>query len=83
MKEAERPKIGLRYCVGHLLVAERTRERHNIYSVWLCKCDCGEKILLDTRCLQCGTITDCGCISKIKPGQKDVTGQRFGKLVAL
>lgn len=51
--------------------------------VWRCRCDCGGEILLDTRCLQRGSVTDCGCITKVKPGQLDLTGRRFGLLFCM
>lgn len=73
--------VGVR--IGHLTVSEATEQRKGRYIVWRCRCDCGKDILLDTRTLQRGTITDCGCITKVKPGQKDMTGQRFGRLVCL
>ncbi len=79
----KRPKIGIGYRVGRLTVAESTTQRKNGYTVWKCRCDCGGELLLDTRCLQRGTVTDCGCLSKTKPGQRDITGMRFGKLVAV
>jgi len=78
-----RPQIGVGYRLGKLTVAAPTEKRKNGYIVWRCKCDCGGEILLDTRCLQRGTVTDCGCSSKVKPGQKDLTGRRFGKLICL
>lgn len=77
------PRIGVGYRVGHLTVDHPTGEKHNGYTVWHCVCDCGGEILLDTRYLQRGTITDCGCITKVKPGQRDLTGQRFGRLVCI
>ena len=73
--------VGVR--IGHLTVQEATEERKNGYTVWRCRCTCGNEILLDTRTLQRETIQDCGCITKVKPGQKDMTGMRFGKLVCL
>ena len=73
--------IGMR--VGMLTVVEATEQRKNGYVVWRCRCDCGGERLLDTRYLQRGTICDCGCVSKLRPGQKDIGGQRFGKLTAL
>lgn len=82
MKEI-RPKIKAGYRVGLLTVMEPTDQRKNGYTIWRCQCDCGGEIELDTRCLQRGTVTDCGCKTVVKPGQKDVTGQRFGKLTAL
>ncbi len=80
-KKPNEIKIGLR--VGRLTVAEATSERKNGYTVWRCRCDCGGEILVDTRRLQRGTITDCGCTTRVKPGVRDLTGQRFGRLVCL
>ena len=71
------------YRVGMLTVAEATDLRKNNYKVWKCRCDCGGEILLDTRCLQRGLIRDCGCVSVVEPRQRDISGQRFGKLTAL
>lgn len=82
-KSYVRPKIAVGSRVGLLTVTTPTGQRKNGYTVWECRCDCGGKILLDTRCLQRGTVTDCGCLSKTRPGQRDITGQRFGKLVAV
>lgn len=75
--------IGAGLRIGHLTVAAPTAERKNGYIVWRCVCDCGGEILLDTRCLQRRTVTDCGCISRVRPGQRDITGMRFGKLTAV
>jgi len=69
--------------VGRLTVEAPTDQRKNGYTVWRCRCECGGEILLDTRCLQRGTVKDCGCKTPVRPGQKDLTGRRFGKLVCL
>lgn len=76
-----RMQIGHR--VGHLTVVEETGERRNGYPVWRCSCDCGGEILLDSRYLQRQTVTDCGCITKTRGRQVDLTGMRFGKLTAM
>lgn len=76
-------KIGLGYRIGKLTVESDAGIRKNGYMVWNCICECGGSIQLDTRTLQRQTIRDCGCETKVKPGQKDLTGQRFGKLVAV
>lgn len=73
--------VGLR--CGKLTVEAPTNLRKNGYMIWKCRCDCGGEILLDTRSLQRGTVTDCGCVSKVRPGQKDITGMRFGMLTAV
>lgn len=39
--------------------------------------------MLDTRYLQRGTVRDCGCGSKVKTRQSDLTGRRFGRLVCV
>lgn len=80
---AKIPQIGLGYQTGHLTVEEKTEDRKGGYCIWRCRCTCGNSILLDTRCLQRGTVGDCGCISRVKPGRRDLTGMRFGQLVCL
>lgn len=72
---------GQRY--GKLTVAGPTEQRKNGYTVWRCRCDCGGEVLLDTRRLRRETVTDCGCTSKTKPGQRDISGMRFGRLTAV
>ncbi|MDY4970488.1 MAG: hypothetical protein SO101_09540, partial [Lachnospiraceae bacterium] len=78
-----RPEITPGFCLGKLTVREATDLRKNGYTVWNCDCSCGGSIALDTRTLQRGTVRDCGCETKVKPGIKDLTGQRFGRLVCL
>lgn len=80
--QTTRAKIAIGYRIGHLRVEEATSQHKNGYTIWRCRCDCGGEILLDTRTLQRGTITDCGCNTNVKPGQRDITGQRFGLLTA-
>ncbi len=82
MKE-KKTQIRPGFCVGKLTVTEATPERKSGYTIWRCTCECGGSICLDTRTLQRGTVRDCGCESVVKPGQRDITGQRFGKLTAL
>lgn len=77
----DRIKVGTR--TGRLTVEAPTDKRKNGYMVWRCRCDCGGEILLDTRALQRGAIQDCGCHSALAPGQRDITGMRFGKLTAV
>ena len=83
MKEKKSPQIRPGFQIGKLTVTEATPDRKNGYTIWLCTCACGGSILLDTRTLQRGTVRDCGCETVVRPGQRDITGQRFGKLTAL
>lgn len=49
------------------------------YTYWLCKCDCNKETSVDGNALRSGHTKSCGCENhKIK----DITGQRFGKLIA-
>lgn len=77
------PRISVGYTVGKLTVKERLPEKKNGFSYWRCECECGGEIALDTRNIQRGTVRDCGCETRVKPGQKDLTGMRFGNLVCL
>ena len=83
MDKIQPAKIAVGFRIGRLEVQCSTDKRKNGYTVWQCRCDCGKQIQLDTRALQRGTIQDCGCISKVKSGVKDLTGRRFGKLICL
>lgn len=83
VEKRKRPQIRIGFRFGRLTVISDTGDRKNGYNVWKCSCDCGGIIQLDTRTLQRGSVQDCGCLSKVKSNQRDLTGQRFGKLVAL
>ena len=53
---------------------------------YLCKCDCGNILKVETSNLTSGNTQSCGCLQKERTSQasfKDLTGQRFGKLVVL
>ncbi len=75
-------KIAPGFRIGMLTVERDSGLRKNSYIVWTCRCDCGNTIDVDIRTLRRGTVRDCGCVTKIKPGQRDITGQRFGMLTA-
>lgn len=51
----------------------------------LCRCDCGNTKVVRENSLKTGNTTSCGCISREKASKrlaKDLTGMRFGHLVA-
>lgn len=70
--------IGNKY--GKLTVLEITNKTSekgtNLY--YKCKCECGNITYVTGNNLKLGNIISCGCIHS-----PDLTGQRFGKLVAL
>ena len=51
-------------------------------TAWLCKCDCGNLKVVRASDLKRQNIVSCGCYNKEKISN-DLTGQRFGKLVAI
>ena len=77
-------KIG-RWTVQYLL-EERTKKRGKIYH---CKCECGNEKNVSAETLRRGESQSCGCLNRELAAERcratriDLTGQRFGKLVAL
>ena len=70
---------------GKLVVLEATPERKDNSVVWKCQCDCGNIAFVNTHQLRRGT-KSCGCLQKeaaSKNRTKNITNQRFGKLIAL
>ena len=64
---------------GRLTVIKDSVQRNNQQQImWECKCDCGNTILVSTTHLTSGHTESCGCSRRL-----DLTGQRFGKLIAL
>lgn len=72
---------------GKLTVMGKTEQRKSGYVVWLCRCDCGNEVLADTKRLMRGSLRDCGCGEKkdARRGRlaEDLTGQQFGELTAV
>lgn len=83
-KKTAKDLTGQRF--GKLIALYPTDKRiNNNYIVWRCKCDCGNEIEVASTYLLRGNTRSCGCLIKdaSKKLIKDLTGQRFGKLVAL
>jgi len=78
---------GLRF--GRLVVTRLTDKRKGGRFVWECKCDCGNVIEAHSPSLLSGDRKSCGCLAKEaclrleKNNTIDITGQRFGMLVAI
>lgn len=66
---------------GKLTVISSTDERKGTYMVWLCQCECGNTIKVNTNYLRSGIVKHCGCAKK--DGSLDLTGMRFGSLTAI
>lgn len=67
---------------GRLIVIEKTEERRKQRVVWLCQCDCGNMARITSSNLKSGKTTSCGCARR-HTNRMDITGQRFGRLVAV
>lgn len=51
---------------GKLTVVSQAPQLEDRYYTWNCWCDCGGEIVVNTKRLTRGTITDCGCVPKAK-----------------
>lgn len=75
---------------GRWTVLYKTEKRtKNRIVIWHCRCECGNEKDVDAYTLTSGQSKSCGCLQKEiaseigKRSRIDLTGQRFGKLVAL
>ena len=74
---------------GRLVAIRRTDKQKNESVIWECKCDCGNVVEVRSTTLRNGNTKSCGCLHRettIQNGKKtakDITGQRFGRLIAL
>lgn len=67
---------------GRLVAVRRTKEIRQGSAVWECKCDCGISTLVILGSLTRGVTKSCGCLRR-ELLTKDMTGKRYGKLVAI
>ena len=67
---------------GQLVAICKTDKRIAKNVVWECKCDCGKTAYVAANALQNGNTQSCGCL-RVEKIAVDLTGQRFGKLVAI
>lgn len=69
---------------GKLTAIKDVGVENNRRRRWLCKCDCGNEKIIQAASLLSGNTTSCGCSKESNERIRvDITGQRFGKLVAL
>ena len=73
--------IGERF--GKLTVIEQVASDKCGNRKWRCLCDCGGEHITTTGNLRSGRATNCGCINASKKARLDITGQRWGRLVAI
>lgn len=71
---------------GRLLVLNKENNYKNKNSMWLCRCDCGNKVKVIGHNLKTNHTKSCGCLQKEKTSQKnykDLVGKRFGRLIVV
>lgn len=80
-------EVGNKY--DRLLVLKRDKNNSRGQAQWLCRCDCGNEVVVSGVSLRSGHTRSCGCLQKETVRQIgynntiDLTGQRFGKLVVI
>lgn len=65
---------------GKLTVIRQSKSYALGVTMWLCQCDCGNTKSIRAQAIRNGSSQSCGCRISVL---KDLTGQRFGKLVVL
>lgn len=70
---------------GKLVAIRPTDKRKSGNIYWECRCDCGNSTLVLATYIQREEVKSCGCLNREPNDRKAVnlTGQRFGRLVAL
>ena len=70
---------------GRLTVIERRGSDKNKKALWLCKCECGNEVVVRGVSLTNGNTKSCGCYNSEKASKrtKDLTGMKFGRLTVV
>lgn len=71
---------------GRLTALEKGKKDKAGHQYWLCKCECGNLVEINSDNLRRGLTKSCGCLHAEKAHQltfQDITGQRFGKLTTI
>lgn len=80
-------EIGNTY--GYLTVIGRAENDSEGRARWLCKCKCGQEVVVRGKTLRNGNTKSCGCYQKERATQSNLqrggslVGQKFGKLLVL
>ena len=61
------------------LTALRYAGNENKKTLWLCRCDCSNEVVVSSDKLRSGSATSCGCLTP----DKSILGKRFGKLTVI
>ena len=84
MKTKGRPVLNLKgKRFGKLVALYSYKKGNETGRMWHCLCDCGNTKDVRVDSLSRGETTHCGCSRPIPENLIDITGQRFGMLVAV
>ncbi|WP_304479866.1 hypothetical protein [uncultured Dubosiella sp.] len=67
---------------GKLTVIQKTDTKRKGSYLWLCQCECGQTILLESYKIRRELVKSCGCSRKGK-NTKDLKGKKIGRLTVL
>lgn len=68
---------------GKLIAVSKAPKQNDKYTRWLCQCECGNYAEIRTDYLRNGHTTSCGCNKEGIFQAKDLTGQKFNRLLVL
>jgi len=74
---------------GYLTVVEEAGRNNQSGVTWLCRCNCGNEVIIGGHSLIRGNTKSCGCyrrittINRMMDSVVDLSGQRFGKLTVI
>ena len=83
IERCTKPMIGKTFGRLKVVSLDRNENGHNYYK---CLCSCGNTTVVDGIWLRSGNTKSCGCYNRDRISEvsfKDLTGQRFGKLVVV
>lgn len=83
-QKCTKPMIGKTF--GRLTVLEKMYTKKGKGAYYKCRCSCGSTVIVQGTMLRSGNTKSCGCYNKERISEcsfKDLTGQRFGKLVVV
>lgn len=86
MMEKRHVSVGQKY--NYLTVVSRA-ENHitpngAIFSQWLCRCDCGNSVIVRGTALTTGHTKSCGCLNKrYRTNDESMVGKKFGRLTVV
>ena len=67
---------------GRLTVVDLDHVTERGKTYWLCRCDCGNEIVVPRGNITNGHTSSCGCINRER-GPMSMIGKRYGRLVVL